>query len=164
MLKFLKGCLTPNAGLLYKLLQKPLPFTVALLSLYLRPFHHSGTSQVDVQGQRPQETIDDVLAACTLGDCDGQVFRIGRDAQALALLVNCRQDLGMVPYVSVQVDGSVVVVSNRFRLSSLGYLSVLFVRRIGAGSSPISCVEERGSIFSPGPLEQWIGRPIGLFV
>ena len=137
MAKILEGLLTPITGLLPKMVQELLLYSVALLSFYLCPFLHRGTSHIDVQGQRPQETIDDVLTTCTLGDCDDQMFRIGRDAQALALLVNCRQDSGVVPHVSDQVDSSVVVVSDRFRQSSLGYLSVLFVRRIDAGSSPI---------------------------
>ena len=61
----------------------------------------------------------------------------------------------MVPHVSDQVDSSVVVVSDRFRQSSLSYLSVLFVRQIDAGSNPIKCVEARQSISSPGPVEQF---------
>ena len=76
-IKILEGFSIPIAGPLHKLIQEPLPYTIALLSFYLCPFHHRGTSQIDVQGQRPQETIDDALATYTLGDCDGQCSALG---------------------------------------------------------------------------------------
>ena len=41
---------------------------------YLFTFAHPTIgvlAKVDVQEQRPQETIDDIPATCPLGDCDG---------------------------------------------------------------------------------------------
>ena len=72
-----EGFLIPIAGPLHKLVQEPLPYTVALPSFYLCPFHHRGSSHIDVQGQHPQQTIDGILTAFL------------RHARSVTVMVKC---------------------------------------------------------------------------